>query len=88
MLYAIGGGALPKLKESLILTTGPNVFAAMLELKTNGTKFPLLSSAKTAARELPWVRLTWLIRCFAPIGGVHFPVNLFALSGLITTKVR
>ena len=39
----MGGGTLPKLYESVILTTGPNVLAAIFELKTHGMKFPLLS---------------------------------------------
>lgn len=40
--YAIGGGRLAKLLESVILTTGPNLFAATSELNKNGMKCPLL----------------------------------------------
>ena len=39
----MGGGVLPKLRESVIMTTGPNVLLATLELKTYGIKLELLS---------------------------------------------
>src|SRR5258708_27209235 len=84
----MGGGTLPKLSESVILTIGPKVFAATLELKTQGMKLPLLSSANTALLALPCVLLTWLRRWDVPRGGVHFPANLFPPRGLIATKNR
>src|SRR5215475_9034499 len=84
----MGGGTLPKLNESVIWMTGPKVFAATLELKTIGIKLLLLSMAKTALLVVPWLRLTWLIRCFDPIGGVHLPVALLPLRGLTTPNVR
>ena len=49
----------PKFKESVILTTGPNVLAATSELKTQGMKFPLLS-VQNCVVVRPCVRLTSL----------------------------
>src|SRR5215471_3328573 len=84
----MGGVKLPKLAESEIRMTGPNVLAATLELKTKGMKLPLLSSAKIAELGDPWLRLISEIRCFCPMGGVHLPVNLLPEIGLIVRNER
>src|SRR5215472_2277474 len=84
----MGGGVLPKFAESVMCMTLLKVLAETFEVKTHGMKFPLLSSAKTAAFGDPCVRLTLVIRCLVPMGGVHLPVILFADRGLIVLNVR
>src|SRR6202790_5016247 len=85
--YAIGGGTLPKLLESVILVIGPNVLAAPFDENTSGGKPPLLSSTNTATFGTPWLRLTPVgsMMCLESIGGVQVPVKAFELNGFMSS---
>src|SRR5579862_2356604 len=86
----MGGGTLPKLFESVILTTGPNVSLATFELNTRGMNCPLLSYTNTATFGTPWLRLTpvGMMMCCESIGGFHAPEIRFDESGFRMLNVR